>query len=344
LARIATIRYQLANVSIAGARLALDYDPNASDVDQVLGRFLSVFRPLLLSTLSLGPDVNVTPERLDAILHTHNLPGRMTAVQQRQGWPSNRWKEYLRRLEDEVGGAKLRDRQIVYGVAQATMVASRLRSNDTPVVCVIGEMNYAYRIAMELSALGAKVVGLGTTSLGMYSKQGIDPTALIASGLFESIDAAFTYVTASELYAVPVDVLVIASHDCVTLDYAGQVVAPIVIEALPNAVSHSAERVLSARKIAVVPAFAATLGGVLLADCFVRGEVSTAVDALEFIASQIERTIEQLFRLAGTLRISLRDAGVRLAFHRWNTPPPGMTTPDAVPLDFVQSLVSESIE
>src|SRR5579859_3108355 len=41
LARSATVRYQLARVALGGAKLGLQYDPNAPDVDDVLGRFLS---------------------------------------------------------------------------------------------------------------------------------------------------------------------------------------------------------------------------------------------------------------------------------------------------------------
>src|SRR6478609_3405435 len=41
LARIGTIRYQLARVPIGGARLGINYDPEAPDIDEVLGRFLS---------------------------------------------------------------------------------------------------------------------------------------------------------------------------------------------------------------------------------------------------------------------------------------------------------------
>src|SRR6478735_7441605 len=39
LARVGTIRYQLSRVPIGGARLGINYDPEAADVGEVIGRF-----------------------------------------------------------------------------------------------------------------------------------------------------------------------------------------------------------------------------------------------------------------------------------------------------------------
>ena len=150
-----------------------------------------------------------------------------------------------------------------------------------------------------------------------------------------TFDRSITYITQEELYALPVDVLVLASAgDGITIDNVGLLRAGLLVEAAPNAITRSAERVLLARNVPVLPTFASTMGGVLLADGVLRGEVTWLTMPPEFVASNVRATVEQLARLSANLNISLREGGIRLAFHRWSTPPPGTMTPSP-PIELV---------
>jgi hypothetical protein len=59
---------------------------------------------------------------------------------------------------------------------------------------------------------------------------------------------------------------------------------------------------------------------VLAADAVFRGEVTTVEETRRYIETHVRATVRDLARLSNTLRISVRRAGVRVAFHRKDTP------------------------
>ncbi len=332
LARVATIRFQLARVPLGGARVGLDYDPNAADADEVLGRFLTALSPYLQTSLSLGPDAGLTVERLESVLAKFNLPWRMTAVQQRQRWATSRWQTYLSILDGIVDGERLRDRQIPFSIAHAALTVGR-SIKEKPTACVVGSGGYATQIALELIRLGVAVVAFGGNSVGLHAPTGIPAEILEASqqGLAPSLKGRIRFITKAELYGVTADMLILADpSDAVTIDNVGLIRASILIEAAANSITRSAEKVLNARNTLILPAFASTIGGVLLTNGALYGEVTSSQEGLEFIGTQVQSIVEQLVRLSATLNLPLRESGVRLAFHRWTVPPPGgVMAPDA---------------
>ena len=62
------------------------------------------------------------------------------------------------------------------------------------------------------------------------------------------------------------------------------------------------------------------LSAVLAADALFRGILDSADATREYIGTNVRSTVRDLARLATTLRISVREAGVRLAFHRRDMP------------------------
>jgi glutamate dehydrogenase (NAD(P)+) len=212
LARIGTIRYQLAQVDLGGARIGLDYDPDAPDLEEVLGRFLASLRPMLRESLSLGPDLNVSIPQLDKILTEHQLPRRIEAVQRKQGWAPERWDYYQWLLEQTENGLTLRDVQIAYSVAQSTMAMGTFLFHRRPTVAVIGSGGFGFQIARLLHRLKATVVAVGSASAGVYSAGGLGDQILEKGfdvGL--SLDPSHMFITHDECYSLPVDILVLAS-------------------------------------------------------------------------------------------------------------------------------------
>lgn len=326
LARGASMRFQLARVSIGGARLGLTYDPNAPDLDDVLGRFLSSLRSLLERSISIGPDLHVSALRLESILDRFELPWRMEAVHRHQGWPAERWYDYQHILDQRTSeDATLRDIQVPYGVAQSVIAMGDFLFRRMPSVAVVGAGPYGTQIARLLQRAGASVVAVSGSSAGIYAVEGLQPdTIRSASDMGTmSLDSAHLYITQDEVFAMPVDVMVLAGAvDSVNIDNVGRIRANLIVEAAANSITRGAEKVLVSRGAAVLPNFAVTMGAVLIADAVLHGRVHTAEDALVQVADQVGTTIHELARLSATLRISLRDAGTRLAFHRWEVLPP----------------------
>ena len=328
LARIGTIRYQLARVPIGGARLGLNYDPQAPEIEEVIGRFLSSLRPLLGSVLSLGPDLHVPAVMLERIVEANKLPWRMEAVRRSQGWTMERWDVYNRVLDQpDADGLTLREQQVALSVAHATMEMGEFLFHRQQTVAVLGAGAFGTQIARLLALMGATVVAVGSASAGVYSAGGLNPSVLETGARVSlSLDPSHMFITLDEFYSLPVDALVLASNDAVTIDNVGRLRARIVVEAAARSVSTHAEKVLVAGGTPVLPNFAATTGAVLAADALFRSILDTAEDAREYIGTNVRSTVRDLARLATTLRISVREAGVRLAFHRRDMPELPMPT------------------
>jgi glutamate dehydrogenase (NAD(P)+) len=326
LARIGTIRYQLSRVGLGGARLGLDYDPTAPDFEEVMGRFLSALRPLLGSCLSLGPDLNISSQQLEKLLAENQLPTRIDAVQRHQGWPTERWALYQHLLMQKDDGYALREYQIPYSVAQGTIAMGTYLFHRRPTVAVVGSGQFGFQIARLLHKLDAVVVAIGGASAGVYSAGGLG-TQILENGLNVgmSLDATHMFITHDECYSLPVDILVLASTtDALTVSNVGKVRASLVVEAAASSVSQNAETVLVAGGKLVLPSFTVTMGGVLVADAVLQGHVTDVPDVLAYMTRNVVNTVQEITRLASTLRISVREAGVRLAFHRWDMPVPPM--------------------
>ncbi len=318
LARIGTIRYQLARVPIGGARLGLNYDPEAPDVEEVLTRFLTSMRPLLESVLSVGPDLHVAAPQLDRIMETAGLPWRMEAVRRGQGWPVDRWQKYNEVLDELDGeGNTLRDVQVALSAVHATMEMGEFLFKRAQTVAVLGAGPFGTHIARLAAKMGATVVGVGSSSAGVYSAGGLNPAVLESGARISlSLDPSHMFITLDEFYSLPVDALILASNDAVTIDNVGRIRASLVVEAAARSVSPHAEKVLVTRGTPVLPSFAVTTGAILAADAIFRGEVTTADEARRQIGVNVRATVRDLARLSSTLRIPVREAGMRVAFHR----------------------------
>ncbi len=317
-ARQRSLRYRLANVPLVGAQLGLQYNPDAPDFRDVLGRFLAALRPFLESTMSLGPDLNVSTHVLEDVLHRFNLPPRIHVMQQRQGWDAARWHHYEQLVAMPVTPHEtVADTQTPYSVACATLTAMRELSLRELSVAVLGHGPFGARTARYLHQMGAKVVALGDTTAAVHNAHGLRPEVLDAESLVEVDVTSAMYITGDEFLSLPVDAIVAASHeDLITIDNVGHLRAGLVVVAATHAVTADAEKVLTARGIPVFPSFAATVGPVFLTDGVLRQHLETPQAALDFLARSVQRTTSEIMRLSSSLRISLREAGLRLAFHQ----------------------------
>lgn len=317
LARQRTLRYHLARVELVGAQIGLEYDPNAPDCPAVLGRFLSALRPFLETGMSLGPDVNVDHDMLTRVLESERLPPRMSSIQSKQGWPSERWDLYQAILASQVAPfGVIKEIQTAYSVADAAhSVGFQLFQRELS-VAVLGAGPYGRRIASYLDLRGTRVVAIGDSVAALYNKNGLLRDVLDADNLVDADSRSALYITGDEFLGLPVDVLITASaEDVIEIQNVGRLRCGLVVEAATHAVTSDAETVLTARGIPVLPSFAATVGPVFLTDGVLRGEVTTEQAALDYLTRNVRMVTNELVRLSMSLHLSLREASLRIAFH-----------------------------
>ena len=317
LARQRTLRYHLAHVPMVGAQLALQYDHDARDFPEVLGRFLDSIRPFLESSMSLGPDANVQPDLLEQVLQQNRLPSRMHVLQNRQGWDGERWQRYQQIIAAPFEyGETVKDVQTAYSVAYAAYTAGTQLALREMSVAVLGAGPFGMRIARYLNRMGAKVVALGDTMAAVHNANGLRKEVLEADNLVEVDVTSAMYITGDEFVSLPVDIIIAASNeDTIAIENVGRLRCGMVVEAAPHSITADAETVLNARGIHVFPSFAATVGPVFLTDGILRSDVGTPADALAHLTRNVQTTAHEVVRLSTSLRISLREAGLRLAFH-----------------------------
>ena len=327
LARIGTVRYQLARINLSGAKCGIEYDPKAPDRLAVLERFLRALQPYLERNLALGPDLNVSAADLDQIYGRMGLPSRMAAVQRVQEWDETAWPRYLAALEQPVGGERIFDVQVPYFIAHslkacAGMIMPRIPS---PRVVVVGLGPLGLRIARTMTQLGCQVIGLANNEIGWHAPGGLSDEIIARAGGELALDPAWDVelITYHEALRLDYDVLVLADgHQRLTTSDVGKVGGHLVVEAAQRAVSPKAELVLLDRGIQVLPNFTVSIGAILLADAVRSRQTGDDAEALLDLLAQKARTITvEICRLSLGTRISLREAGLRVAFRRWEKLP-----------------------
>jgi glutamate dehydrogenase (NAD(P)+) len=327
LARIGTVRYQLARINLSGAKCGLEYDPQAPDKLQVLERFLRALAPYLERNLSLGPDLGVTAAELDQLYTRMGLPSRMGAVQRVQHWDAAAWPRYLAAMALQVGDEKMADLQVPYFAAHSLKASAGMLFPRTPEprVVVVGLGPFGLRMARMVSQLGCKVVGLANNEVGWYAAGGLSEEIIARAGGELALDPAWDVelITYHEALRLDYDVLVLADgKQRLTTGDVGKVSGRMVVEAAQRAVTPKAELVLLDRGIQVLPNFAVSIGAIVLADAVRADSVGRDADSLfELLAGRARQTTIEICRLSLGTRISLREAGLRVAFRRWEKLP-----------------------
>ncbi len=168
----------------------------------------------------------------------------------------------------ELGGSYGRDAATGRGVVYCLEDAARDHGIDLAgaTVAVQGFGNVGSWFARLVPELGCRVVAVSDVSGGVYRQEGLDVDALMehAGAHGSVVDAPNTEaITNEDLLELDVDVLVPAALDRVIHEgNAGRIKARIVLEAANHPVTPSADDILHAAGVVVIPDILANAGGV----------------------------------------------------------------------------------
>jgi glutamate dehydrogenase (NAD(P)+) len=326
LARLGTIRYQLARVNLGGAKCGLDCDPAHPYRQAILQRFCRVLRPYLDSVLTLGPDIGIARPELEEVLHTVGLPSHMHAIQTAEGWSESDWRTYLEALSLPARFGTIKDIQVPYFAVRAAhiAIAQLLPSQRAPRIVVLGLGPFGLCMARLFQELGCQVLAVANGEIGCFARDGLPAAELELCAKNLTLAGASTeFVTYHETLRLPCDAIVFADAK-LRLDIAdvGKLACKLVIEAAQRAVSSAAESVLHDRGIPVLPNVALSIGAILLFKAILIGKhPAEAKGLLGHLDEQAQALVSEICRLASGLRITLRDATLRIAFRRWEQLP-----------------------
>jgi len=166
-----------------------------------------------------------------------------------------------------VGGSKGREEAPGRSVAIVTRAAVEFegRSLDETTVAVQGFGSVGANAARDLDRWGATVVAISDVNGAMYDPEGIDTQAVPSHD--EEPEAVTEYadrvITNRELLELDVDVLVPAAlGNVITADNAEDISADLIVEGANGPITSTADEILAAQDIPVIPDILANAGGV----------------------------------------------------------------------------------
>ena len=191
-------------------------------------------------------------------------------------------------------------------------------------VAVQGFGNVGSVVALHLAREGCKVVAIGDHTGALYDHRGLDVSEAAAWARASGNLAGYErgeQLSNADLLALPVDVLVPAAlGNVVTTANATDIRARIICEGANGPTTPAADAILENRGVFVVPDILANAGGVTVS-YFEWVQNRAAYYWPEALVNQrleaiMTRAFEDVFRVAGEHRVTLRTAAYLLAVRR----------------------------
>lgn len=222
-----------------------------------------------------------------------------------------------------LGGIPGRREATGRGVVIASKEAMKQRglSASKCTAIVQGFGNVGAVTAVELAALGTKVVGIGDIDGSIYNAKGLDIAKLLVhskkTGGVKGFEGAES-VDGKKLLEMACDLLVpAAAANQITAENAGRIAAKLVVEGANSPTSPAADEILEKRGILVVPDILANAGGVFCSyleftqetqqEQMTEKEVNGRLDA------RMADRYEAVSKLAEERKCPMRDAAMLLA-------------------------------
>jgi glutamate dehydrogenase (NAD(P)+) len=318
LARLMMQKTALVNIPFGGGKGGISCDPrklSKRELQQLVRNFTNAIASEIGPDKDIpAPDVNTTPEIMGWIFDQYSkLYGESPAVV--TGKP------------EELFGSKGRPEATGRGVMYVTRQAARdigLELKGAKIV-VQGFGNVGYHAAKLLTEeCGALVVGLSTSSGGIYKADGIDVDE--AQRYYKEFKSLKGFVgsqalTNEALLASPCDVLIPAAlGKAITQEVAAKVQAKLVVEGANDCTLPEADEILRSRNIVVVPDILANSGGVIVSYFEWCQNLANQYWPIEQVRSSLEKIIIAAYtsvsNLSNQAKISQRVAAYVIAHER----------------------------
>jgi glutamate dehydrogenase (NAD(P)+)/glutamate dehydrogenase (NADP+) len=263
LAMLMTWKCALLGIPYGGAKGGIALDParySVGELERITRRYTSeLIKDIGPSVDIPAPDMGTSAREMAWMMDTysmnvgHAVPGVVT------GKPIS------------IGGSRGREmatgRGVMIVVREALAAQGKTLAGTRVVIQGFGNVGSA--AAQLLHEAGAKVLAVSTSSGGIYAETGLDIPALqIYAARNRKQLAGFpggVPITTAELLALPCDVLIPAAlENQITEANVNQVKAQIVAEAANGPVTLTADRILEARGVTVLPDILANAGGVVV--------------------------------------------------------------------------------
>jgi glutamate dehydrogenase (NAD(P)+) len=313
-----TWKCAVAGLPYGGAKGGVIVDPktlSTGELERLTRRFAAEIGLLIgpdedVPAPDMGTDAQVMAWIMDtySMMHGHSVPAVVT------GKPVT------------IGGSSGRYEATGRGVVFITREACRDAGIDLAgaTVAIQGFGNVGSVAARLLVEAGARVVAVSDARGGIYAPDGLDVAGLLALPRDRTSlpdNPPGTLVTNAELLALPVDILVpAATEGQIHGGNAGDVRAPMVIEAANGPTTAEGDRILRERGVYVVPDIVANSGGVIVSYFEWVQDLQSFFWEESEVNAKLENIITRSFQEVRAIqqreRCSMREAAYILAVSR----------------------------
>lgn len=256
-------------VPLGGAKGGLSIDPRDPRSQEVLERFLAAIKPIAQQRWTMGEDLGLTQERLDAAIAAIGMASPVEAVFPLLPDLEASEARLARALNTPVDGILLDALVGGFGVAEATLALLE-RDGTAPTdarVALQGVGTMGGAAARYLSRAGVRVVAASDARGTIVNPDGLDVEALLAArdpfGVIDrgALRPGDSEAPGSEWLAVEADVLIPAAISyAITIDDVDRIRARYIVEAANMPVLPDAEVALTERGVRVLPDVLANSG------------------------------------------------------------------------------------
>jgi len=308
MARNMTLKHRLAGNRVDGAKSGIDYDPTLPGKRNAMKRFLGAIRPYIITSYSMGPDMNTTLAEIDPIASELDIPSVKVAVARAQGMDLEEFLCRYRVLQEEVDGLALDGQRSGHGVAGACLAT--LRGMGVPIreatAVIQGFGSVGSACARSLSRAGVRILAISDEDRSLICD---DDGGLPIRGLLEGrgsrslVDLetppdSCRFASRDAIFRVSCDLFIpaavengIRAHSARTMN------VKAVVEAANLSVSREAEDVFRERNILVIPDIVAGAGGVIsIGGLFGARHRPSGKDVLNYTETKMEGLVNSVYR------------------------------------------------
>jgi len=319
MARNMTLKMRIANLRVDGAKSGIDYDPQSPGKAEAVGRFLQAIKPYIESTYSMGPDLNMEMEELEAIAQKHGIPSVKMAIAKAQGWDIEYFVTRNKVLKQKIDGWPLGKLRAGYGVAAAVLaVLNFLNIPKTEAsVAIQGFGTLAKATAIRLHKAGVKIVCIADIEKCLIgtSEQGLEIANLLLSPepLLDAAAVQNAAVNSSNtIFSQRYDLLIPAAvENSVIPDVAAKLDVKAVVPGANLAVPLESLDILQDRTILVLPDFIPGCGGSLSMEGLFGPEAHPAAESvLAHIENKMMEIVSRVLHRSEMKKISPTEAAL----------------------------------
>jgi glutamate dehydrogenase (NAD(P)+) len=313
-------------VPLGGAKGGIDFDPSDPKADSVLYRYLEAMKPLIEQRWTMGEDLGVRQETVDACIARLGLGSSVDAAYRHVEDPDRAQARMRVAFGTDVDGVKLDELVGGYGVAEAALAAMELHhlQPETSTAFVQGFGSMGGATARYLHRAGVRVVGIADVHGVVTNPNGLDVERLLltrtpSGGVNRAeLGPDDAELPGEQWLSVPADVLIPAATSyCINATNQHELVAKIVVEAANMPVTPDAEIDMAARGIVIVPDFLANSATNAWWWWVLFGDIDgSAEQSFAKISTRIRELSSEMFALSAAEKTTARAAAYVMAIDR----------------------------